>query len=70
MSVFGLALGDLNNRWGVMTVDARQANGFPEQAQALIWTFGGLASAGAAIWYTRVTSAGLSSDPQVDKSGL
>lgn len=57
-SVFGLALGDETNRWGVMTVDARQANGFPDDAQWMIRQFGELASLGAFIWYSRVTPAG------------
>ncbi|MEW6223208.1 MAG: hypothetical protein AB1627_01125 [Chloroflexota bacterium] len=52
-SVFGLALGTINNRWGVMTVDARQANGFPEETQWLIWRFGELASLGAVVWELR-----------------
>lgn len=57
-SVFGLALGDVNNRWGVMTVDARQANGFPDDTQWLIQRFGDLASVGAATWYARVPQTG------------
>lgn len=57
-SVFGLALGTLNDRWGVMTIDARHANGFPEETQWLIRRFGDLASVGAMIWYARVTEGG------------
>jgi hypothetical protein len=56
-SVFGLALGVYNDRWGVMTVDARQANGFPDDTQWLIQRFGDLASVGAATWYARVPPA-------------
>lgn len=54
-SVFGLALGDDVNRWGVMTIDARQVNGFPDDTVWLIRRFGELASMGASIWYHRVT---------------
>lgn len=57
-SVFGLALGDEHDRWGVMTVDARQVNGFSEDAHWLIRRFGELASLGAVIWYARVTPPG------------
>ncbi len=57
-SVFGLALGEHDDRWGVMTVDARQANGFPDDTQWLIQRFGELASIGALLWYSRVTPAG------------
>jgi hypothetical protein len=57
-SVFGLALGQHNNRWGVMTVDARQVNGFPPDTQWLVQRFGELASLGATIWYARVTTPG------------
>ena len=57
-SVFGLALGTLNDRWGVMTVDARQANGFPDDAQWLIRRFGELASLGAIVWAARANTTG------------
>lgn len=57
-SVFGLALGTTNDRWGVMTVDARQLDGFPEDTQWLIRQFGELASLGAVIWYSRVAPTG------------
>ena len=53
-SVFGLALGKPSDRWGVMTVDARQANGFPEDAQWIIWRVGELASLGAIVWEAKV----------------
>lgn len=49
-SVFGLALGNMNDPWGVMTVDARQPNGFPDDAQWLVRRFGELASVGAVTW--------------------
>jgi len=55
-SVFGLALGRLNYPWGVMTVDARQPNGFPDDAQWLIRRFGDLASLGAVTWASKIGS--------------
>lgn len=54
-SVFGLALGTYSHRWGVMTVDARQRNGFDTEAQWLIQRFGNLASLGAVVWQAMVT---------------
>jgi hypothetical protein len=54
-SVFGLALGTYNDRWGVMTVDARQVNGFPDESQWLIRRFGELASLGAIVWELKAT---------------
>lgn len=55
-SVFGLALGRPNDRWGVMTVDARQSNGFPDDSQWLIRRFGELASLGAVIWQEKIVA--------------
>jgi hypothetical protein len=55
-SVFGLALGTPTDRWGVMTVDARKVNGFPDDTQWLIRRFGELSSLGAIVWATRAAT--------------
>ncbi len=70
-SVFGLALGTITNRWGVMTVDARKANGFPEHAQWLIRRFAELASLGAIVWERAVaTVPGPTATPPGPPDGL
>lgn len=69
-SVFAIALGSLTDPWGVMTADARQANGFDEREQMLIRRFGELASVGALIWYSRVTPPGPPAEQSPDPEGL
>lgn len=54
-SVYAIALGSPTDPWGVMTVDAKQANGFPDDARWLIQLFGELATLGAISWYEKVT---------------
>lgn len=73
-SVYALALGKLNDRWGVMTVDSRQTNGFPDDAQWLVRRFGELCSLGAVTWASKLTEVPATPGPAAvtadDRSGL
>jgi GAF domain-containing protein len=62
-SIFAQPLGRDQNQWGVITVDARQPNGFTDIDQAIIAAFGKLATAGASLW--RVLQA----EKEADQAG-
>lgn len=55
-SVYGIALGSLQDPWGVMTVDARQTHGFSDDRRLLIRRFADLASLGAVVWASRLAA--------------
>ena len=56
-SIFAVALGHQDKRWGVLTVDSRRISGFNEVDLAIVRSFARIAAAGSAL-YQRLVGSG------------
>lgn len=61
-SILAIALGTRNDRWGVMTIDAKALNGFTEADKDIVRHYAKLASLGFSVWLVSGEGTGLQDD--------